>query len=333
LCGSRLRVLCEFAGGEYGGLFFLMAYEDLLSRYRDYLEQRSYSPRTIDKYYKHLIQFTGYLKERGVERVQDIQKDLVRDYQNKIHAQKRKLDGRPLSVSMKLSYLLALKIFFSFLSRKQIILYNPASDIDLPIQRTDTLRDTLKEREIIKILEAAKPKDTLSLRDRAILELFYSTGIRNTELRTLKLQDLDLRMQELTIREGKGFFGKRQRVLPVGRVATAFVEEYLATARPKLLKDKESPYLFITRRGRILRIEAPNNIIKKYSKAAGLKRNVHTHLLRHSFATHLLRHGADIRHVQEMLGHSSLESTKVYTKLEITDLKKIHSKSHPRERQ
>ena len=305
--------------------------ESALSRYQEYLEQRSYSPRTIDKYHRLLSQFTGYLKERGIDRAQDIQKDTIRDYQNKIHAQKRKLDGRPLSVSMKLSHLVALKSFFNFLSRKQIILYNPASDIDLPIQRTDTLKDTLKEREILKILEAASPKDTLSLRNRAILELFYSTGIRNSELRTLKLQDLDLERQELTIREGKGFFGKRQRVLPVGRLASAFVEEYLANARPKLLKDKQSQYLFITRRGRMLRIEQPNDMVKRYAKIAGIKKKVHTHLIRHSFATHLLRHGADIRHVQEMLGHSSLESTKVYTKLEITDLKKVHARAHPRE--
>ena len=312
---------------------FSKTFEESLARYAEYLAARNYSPTTIHRYLDDLKKFTQYLlNEKGIERVQDVTTQVLKDYQNRIYSQKRIKDGNPLSLSMKSLKIIALKSFFLFLQKKSYILYNPASDLDIPKQRKDRLREVLKEREIQKILEAAKEKAPLGIRDRAILELFYSTGIRNTELRELTLGDIDLEKQELRVRHGKGYFGEKERVLPVGRLAVAWIEEYLKNARPHLKRYAQTNHLFLTFTGKKLTIEVPDKIVKKYAKLAGIKKKVRTHILRHTFATHLLRHGADIRHVQAMLGHESLDSTKVYTKIEISDLKRIYKKTHPREK-
>jgi len=307
--------------------------QEALSRYADYLKARGYSPCTIKLYLDDTKKFiTWLLNEKGVQRLQDVTQDLLRQYQNKIYAQKRMKDGLPLSLSMKSLKILALKNFFGFLARKHEILYNPARDLEAPRQRKDRLRDVLKEREVQKMLEAACGKTPLDVRNRAILELFYSTGIRNSELRHLALGDIDLERQEVRIRHGKGYFGEKERVIPMGRLATAWIGEYVLASRPTLVKNTQTDCLFVSSTGRKLTIDTPDDLVKKYACFAGIKKKVRTHMLRHSFATHLLRHGADIRHVQAMLGHESLDSTKIYTKVEITDLKRVHKRTHPRER-
>lgn len=309
-----------------------MAYEKALCRYEEHLKISSYSQGTIRQYLKDIGLFLDWcLKEKGITRIQEVTKELLRQYQNLIYAQRRLKDGKPLSLNSKYHRLINLKNFFKILVRGGIILYSPAQDLEMPRPRKDILRDTLKENEVRKILEAAKPKDPLTIRDRAILELFYSTGMRNTELRTLKISDIDLKLEEIRIRQGKGRFGHRQRLIPLGRMAAAHLEEYLLKARPKLVGKDSPDILFVTQTGRQLHTNHVNLIVKKYAGLCGIKRRVYPHLFRHSFATHLLRRGADIRAIQEMLGHTCLDSTKVYTKVEITDLKRIHRKTHPRE--
>lgn len=306
-------------------------FEETLKRHAEYLAVRNYSPASSKRYQTEIRKFLLWLtKEKGIERLQDVTKEVLREFQNRVFVGRRQRDGGPLSLSMKISKIVALKNFFLFLVRKGELLYNPAADIEVPKKRTDGLKKALKEREVLKVLESARGQDPLSIRDRAILELLYSTGIRNSELRSLELKDVDLESQELKILHGKGHFGPTQRVVPMGRVASSHLEEYLAQGRPKLLKGRDSKFLFVTRRATKLTIDRPLKVVKKYARP--LKKNVTTHMMRHSFATHLLRHGADIRHVQAMLGHENLDSTKIYTKLEITDLKKVHQKTHPRER-
>ena len=310
-----------------------MTYPALLKRYLDHLNAGNYSPCTIKHYGDDIKKMTDYLlNEKGIKRVQDVDKDVLKEYQSLIFSQKRIRDGKPLSLSMKSLKIVAIKSFFGFLTKKGDILYNPSSELDVPKRRRDILRDVLKENEIIRLLEAAKGKTPLEIRDRAILELFYSTGIRNTELRELVLGDIDLMRQEIRIRHGKGYFGEKERLLPVGRMAVSWIEEYLKNARVYLRRHDQSNHLFVSFTGKKLSIETPDDIVKKYARLAKIKKNVRAHMMRHSFATHLLRHGADIRHVQAFLGHESLDSTKIYTKVEISDLKRIHHKTHPREK-
>jgi len=311
----------------------MMTYEGLLKRYADHLTLGSYSLMTIKKYSANILEFFHWLsKDKGIVRIQDITRELLTEYQNKIMVQKRIRDALPLGLWMKYGKLVTLKTFFKFLVRKRLLLYNPAGDLDLPRVRKDTLREVLKENEVKKILSASRGDGPLQIRDRALLELFYSTGMRNSEARSLEIEDVDFERQEARIRHGKGYFGKRERVVPIGRIALSHLEDYLTLARPKLLGQEHTAILFVSKSGLPLRIQEPDLIIKKYARIAGIKKKVRTHLLRHSFATHLLRHGADIRYVQAMLGHASLDSTQIYTKVEISDLKRIHRKTHPRER-
>ena len=310
-----------------------MAYEALLEGYTDYMSLRSYSVWTKDKYLRLVRAFLDWLlKEKGIERIQEVTKETLREYENRIYSEKRIKDNLPQSLGTKSGKIGAVKSFFKFLAKRRHILYNPSSDLDCPRPRRESLKETLKEKEIQRILECPKAKTPIQIRDRAILELFYSTGIRNSELRNIRIEDFDVQNQELKIRHAKGYFGERQRLLPVGRLAAAWTEEYLKTARPLLLQQKDTPFLFISRFGRKLGGDTTWEVVKKYARLAGIKKKVWPHLLRHSFATHLLRHGADIRHVQELLGHQSLDSTQVYTKVEISDLKRVHQKTHPRER-
>jgi len=311
----------------------ILPFEEVLNRYADHLKVRNYSSSTIRNYQKSLEEFLSFLsEEQGLTRLQDVTKEVLSAWEAKVYARKHFLDGNPLSLSTKHHKITALKSLFGFLLKKGEILYNPASDLELPALRRDKLRDSLKEREIKKLIEAPSGRTPLGIRDRAIMELFYSTGIRNSELRALEIEDVDFERQELKILHAKGYFGQRQRMVPVGKKALLYLEEYLRESRPKLLKEPSLRVFFVTKSGRALRVEDPRDIVFKYEKLSGLKKHAYPHLFRHSFATHLLRHGADIRFVQEMLGHRSLDSTQIYTKIEISDLKKIHHKTHPRER-
>ena len=187
----------------------------------------------------------------------------------------------------------------------------------------------LTKYEVRKLL--SKPDETtiLGLRDRTILELFYSTGIRLSELINIKLIDLDIERGLLRI---KGKF-KKERIVPVGSIAKRYLLHYIEDARPKLQRDKRTTTLFLSQKGRIFHRSSINIIVRNYVKQAGIrKKNINSHALRHSCATHMLEGGADIRYIQELLGHKSLETTQIYTKVAIKGLKRVHQKTHPREK-
>jgi integrase/recombinase XerD len=170
-------------------------------------------------------------------------------------------------------------------------------------------------------------KTTLGLRDRAILELFYATGIRNAELITLRVQDLSLESRQIVV-TGKG---NKERAVPLGRIAHTWLLRYLAEARPKLARRYAPDQVFLTRRGRPFARANLCQMVRNRAKSAGLPACTGPHSLRHTCATHLLQAGADIRFIQELLGHVSLSTTQVYTHVDITDLKKVHAAFHPRE--
>ncbi len=307
--------------------------EELLRGYTEYLRSRQYSEGTIHKYEKDARETLKYMNaERNTPRVQDIKKEDIKSYQDRIYIGRRQSNGGVLSISTKSGKIVSLKNFFKFLLKRGEILYNPAEDVEVPRVRRDRVRDVLKEKEIKKMIEGVGEESRVGIRDRAILEVLYSTGVRNTELRELKISDVDFEKEEVRIRKGKGYFGHRERVLPLGRLAAAYLMEYVREVRPRHAGDKEADYLFLSWRGNKLSIGAPNRIARKYALRSGIKKKVVAHTIRHTCATHLLRGGADIRYVQELLGHSSLDSTKVYTKVEISDLKKAHRRSHPREK-
>jgi len=306
----------------------------LIEDYSRSLALKNFAALSVERYRTFVLRFLAWAwEDKGTPRLQDIRREDLADFQNVLHAQKRLRDNLPLSSATKAKYILALKSFFRFLVKQGILLYNPASELEVPKQNPDRLRPILKEKEIKLFLESIKGDTPLKTRDRAIFETLYSTGIRNSELRGLNIEDVDFKEEKLTIRHAKGYFGERQRIVPIGKLALAWVGEYLEKARPRLVQDSTLiQTLFVTAWGGPIPLSIPSKLTGEYAKRIGLQNRVTPHILRHSFAVHLLKHGADIRFVQEMLGHASLDSTRAYTKLEISDLKRVHRRCHPRER-
>lgn len=311
----------------------LTGYEAVLRDYGDALRFNNFSPYTVDHYTRTVQAFFGWLlAEKEITRVGDIRREDVRDFEARVHGQTRLRDGSALSMETKIKKILALRNFFRFLFKRGLVHVDLGADIEVPRKNSDRLRETLKEKEVRVFLEGIQGRTPHELRDRAMFELFYSSGIRNTELRTLNVGDVDLKDRQLTVREAKGYFGPRQRIVPMGSVALGFLEEYLLNVRPKFLKNPAEKTLFISSIGRPLSIEIPGQLARYYAKKIGIDKRVTPHILRHSFAAHLLKRGADIRHVQAMLGHACLDSTRIYTKLDVADLKRIHTRCHPREK-
>ncbi|MFZ4116036.1 MAG: site-specific tyrosine recombinase XerD [Chthoniobacterales bacterium] len=228
------------------------------------------------------------------------------------------------STSLKLE-VVALRIFFRFLTARKILSSDPAEKLPLP-KLPHTLPQPLAPAAIQKLLSASQGQTPLEVRDRALLELLYACGLRISELCTVRLENIDL--QEGMIRvTGKG---NKTRLVPVGQAAITAIEEYLSLARPNLLSPKSGAALFLSVRGHPLTAARIWQLVSHYAKQAGLEEAIHPHQLRHSFATHLLAGGADLRIIQEMLGHASIATTQIYTQVDQSQLKAVHQKFHPR---
>ena len=228
------------------------------------------------------------------------------------------------ATSLKLE-VVALRIFFRFLTARGLLAIDPAEK--LPLTRLpQSLPQPLSPPDMMRLLATPNGKDALSLRDRAILELLYASGLRISELCQARLENIDL--EEGIIRvTGKG---NKTRLVPVGQSAINALQDYLSSARPQLLSPKSGAAIFLSVRGYALTPARIWQLVQQYAKQAGLADAVHPHQLRHSFATHLLAGGADLRIIQELLGHASIATTQIYTQVDRTQLKAIHKKFHPR---
>jgi integrase/recombinase XerD len=226
--------------------------------------------------------------------------------------------------SMKL-IVVALKIFFRFLQMRKIVKDDPAELLVLP-RLTRYLPDTLNELEIGRLLETDMRSRAYPLRDRAILELLYASGLRISELATSRLEHLNLDDRFIRV-VGKG--GKT-RLVPIGRRACEAINVYLASERPALVSKRTGSEIFLARHGRRLTTQRIWQVVKEVAEIGGFTVNVYPHLLRHSFATHLLSNGADLRIIQELLGHADISTTEVYTHVDQSRLKSIHRQFHPR---
>jgi integrase/recombinase XerD len=226
--------------------------------------------------------------------------------------------------SLKL-IVVALKIFFRFLQMRKIVTDDPAELLVLP-RLTRYLPDTLNELEIGRLLETDMRSRAFPLRDRAILELLYASGLRISELATSRLEHLNLDDRFIRV-VGKG--GKT-RLVPIGRRACEAINAYLASERPALVSKRTGSEIFLARHGRRLTTQRIWQVVKEVAEIGGFTVNVYPHLLRHSFATHLLSNGADLRIIQELLGHADISTTEVYTHVDQSRLKSIHRQFHPR---
>jgi len=296
----------------------------ILALYEEDLGVR-YAALTVKSYMGHVRAWLGWLVERGGE-LHEVRSEDLLAYQSGLYAQ-RKRDGRAYSAGFHTNRLKALKSFFRFLHRRGYVLHDPSAALEYPHAELRLPREILTPEEAKQLVLAVKGRSPRALRDRALIETLYSSGIRLGELAHLTPSDVDTSEQILRVVLGKG---RKDRYVPLTRTAARAIERYMERGRPALVASTRAPYLFLTNAGYRLHGHAVVDILKERSREAGLKKRVTTHTVRHSIATHLLKGGADIRHIQTFLGHASLQSTERYTRVEIEDLKDVLRRAHPR---
>lgn len=301
---------------------------ELSQRYLEWMRVQSFSRFTIQTREYELRRFIDWCEERAVVRAVDVTKEVLEGYKRFLY-QRRQKDGRPLSRKSQAHLLTAVLCMTKWLERRGLILTNPGASIDLPrIERT-LPHPALTSLEVEQVLGAIDVSQPLGLRDRAILEVAYSTGLRRIELTQLKLDHIDPDRGTVMVRHGKG--GK-DRVVPIGERALAWLTKYLEEVRPFFVGEADEGYVFMTRWGTILNESSMTEMGRRRVEASGLEKPGSLHIYRHSAATGMLEGGADVRVIQEFLGHASLSSTQVYTKVAIQTLKAVHGRTHPAER-
>lgn len=297
-------------------------------KHQQHLAVIRYAPETIKRYAYFLNRFFKYLEEMNVFEIAAVTKDIVSDYQTHIYEAVNSR-GEPNSVFHQNNTLKAIKGFFRFLAEQNYLVSDPSRDVSYARTPKRLPRSILTGPEAKKVIHAPNTKTATGYRDRAIIEVFYSTGIRRNELINLELSDVDYHEGFVRINSGKG---NKDRVVPIGKIACRYIENYVKAVRPMLVKNPTDNHLFLTINGTKISENRVWQLIKTYSKKTKIKKNITTHTFRHTCATLMLKNKANIRHIQELLGHSSLEATQIYTRVSITDLKEVHSKCHPREK-
>ena len=283
-----------------------------------------YSPDTVRARRQAIRRFIVWCDERGLDDPREITRPMLERYQRYLFYY-RKEDGAPLTIGMQVQYLAPLKTWFKWLSRSHHILANPAAEIDLPKQPKCLPRSVPSVQEVEAILSEADPATAAGLRDRAMLETLYATGLRRMELPGVNIYDVDMNRGVLWVRHGKG---KRERIVPLGDRAMAWLDKYLTESRPQLLAG-DTAALFLTDYGEPVQPHYVADKVKRYMQFANVNKIGSTHLLRHACATHMLEGGADIRYIQEMLGHANLQTTEIYTHVSIDKLIAVHGATHP----
>lgn len=297
-------------------------------KYREHLAVMNYAAGTIKSHAFYLNRFFRYLHENNIEEIAAVTKDTIRDYQVYLY-QEINYRGQPNSAAAQNNALKVVKSFFRFLAENNYIVGDPAKDISYAKTPKRLPRSILSQIEAKKVLHAPDTKTTLGYRNRTIIEVLYSTAIRKEEINNLLIRDVDYNDGFIRINSGKG---DKDRVVPIGKIACRYLENYIKAVRPSLIRNPYNNHLFLSLRGNKLSKNMVWEIVKSYAKKAKLKKNISPHTFRHTCATLMLRNKANIRHIQEMLGHASLESTQIYTSVSITDLKEVHSRCHPREK-
>ncbi len=297
----------------------------LAEEFFTWLAVRNYSERTIGNRRLYLGYFIDWCADRSLVRPGEITKPILERYQRYLYHYRKK-NGRPLSFRSQHSRLVPVRAYFKWLTQQNHILYNPASELELPKLEHRLPRHVLTVSEAEKVLAQCDLKDALGVRDRAILETFYSTGIRRMELVELTLYSMDIERGTIMVRQGKG---KKDRMIPIGARALLWVQKYIDEARPQLAIEPDSGVLFLTNLGEAFTPSRMTQMVRNYVLAADINKRGSCHLFRHTMATLMLENGADIRFIQAMLGHVKLDTTQIYTQVSIRKLKEIHTLTHP----
>ena len=293
--------------------------EKIIKKYKEYLISQNYSKHTLRAYLGDVEQFFEFIKKFFPDKnvsVDEINKAMFRDFLQ--HLSEQKDGNRTLARKV-----ISIRAFFSYMIQNGYTTHNPLIEIKIP-KFEKYVATFLTEDDMRFVLQIPDQEDALGIRNLAILELLYSTGIRIGELAGLKIKDVDFRQNQIKV------LGKRSktRIIPMGSFAIAALEKYLKI-RDSFIKDMDVPEVFVSKNGNPLSADELRYIVNKYLKVIEKSKNYSPHTLRHTFATHMLDHGADLRSVQELLGHSSLTSTEVYTHTSMQKLKEVYKTAHP----
>ena len=301
--------------------------EEYGQKYREHLTVLSLAPGTVKGHCFYLNRFFRYLASVGITEITAVNRDTVGDYQAHCYEEING-KGEPNSVAAQNNALKVVKGFFRFLHENDYLAGDPAKDVGYARQPKRLPRSILTQAEMRRLLHAPDTKTTIGYRDRTIIEVLYSSGIRKEEINSLQLADVDYNDGFVRVNSGKG---NKDRVVPLGRIACRYLENYVKAVRPALIRDPHDNSLFLSLRGGRLSKNVVWELVRGYARKARLKKAVSPHTFRHTCATLMLRNKANIRHIQEMLGHASLDTTQIYAQVSIADLKAVHSKCHPRE--
>jgi len=297
-----------------------------LAEYLDYLRVKGYSERTVGNRELYLGYFVAWCDQRGLGRPQEVTRPVLDRYARYLYYYRREATGQPLSFRSQYSRLVPVRAFFKWLTRQNYLLSNPASELELPRLEKRLPKHVLTVAEADAVLSQPDTDTDIGVRDRAILETLYSTGMRRMELIGLKLYDLDVDRGTVMIRQGKG---KKDRMVPIGARALDWIERYLCDVRPGLVLEPDDGVLFLTSLGEAFSPNRLTQLTRNHVNAADLGKSGACHLFRHTMATLMLEGGADVRFIQQMLGHVSLETTQIYTQVSIRQLQRVHALTHP----
>jgi integrase/recombinase XerD len=298
-----------------------------LTRFNEYLSVRNYATRTVESYLSTVTQFLKFLESQSLDSLANLSRQHLEHFRNHLFGSTSR--AKPIHVRTQSQKLGAVRCFVKFLVKQDYLLVDPSAALEPAHEPEQIPRTVLSEHETLRLLESVQPRSTLELRDRTILEVLYCTAIRNSELRQLKLEDLDFERHLLRVELGKG---QKSRLVPLGEEAEIWLQEYLQNGRQQLLRSPQVAWLFVSSRGLKLSRGSLAQLVTRWAVRAGLSKHATPHILRHSCATHMLRRGAELRHLQVLLGHASSKTTELYTRVELSDLRKVVRRCHPRER-
>jgi len=298
----------------------------VIVRYIEYLRfEKLLLPNTVNSYLSDLKKFRVFLETGKIENYRELSKEQIFNFIKILKEEKlNKENQSEASISRMLS---TLRSFYKFMVIEGSCRENPWVQINNPIKIKKILK-VLKVEEVEKFLESIPYSTALEMRDKAMFEILYSCGLRVSEIINLRMQNVDFD-EELLRFVGKG---DKERITPIGKKGLSFLEKYLRTSRHKIKKELRSDYVFLNKSGNKMTRQGFWKVLKKYARRINLNKNLYPHIFRHSFATHMLQRGADLRTVQELLGHSSISTTEIYTSLNKEHIKEVYFKYHPREK-
>jgi len=282
------------------------------------VNEKELSKNTLESYKRDVLQFINFLKSKQIENLEDANKTVIITYL--LHLQK---EGRAASTISR--NLASIRSFCKFLAYEKFIDKDPTANLESP-KSEKKLPNVLTMEEVEILLAQPDTNDIKGIRDKAMLELLYATGIRVSELVELNCSDLNLELGYVKCKNKKN----KERIIPIGSMAKAALEKYMEDSRPKLLRDEKEEALFVNYHGTRLTRQGFWKIIKQYASKGKINKKITPHMLRHSFAIHLLQNGADLKSVQEMLGHADISTTQIYTMVTKNKIQEVYNKAHPR---